>query len=328
MKIKEAADKLGISPRAIRLYEKRGLLSPAKQEGNRYRVFADNDIWRLQTIVSLREAGMSLNDIKHALAGWETNGMEELRYYLELQRSIIMSEWLQLKQVIETADRMIELVKTDQAVSLDHLYALASASRRLREQRSNWQDRWDFNRLAPTHDERVAESTGSYADYEQALDNAIRMVHPNAGERGLDIGTGTGNLAGRFRERGCVMSGVDQSREMLRLCQVKHPDMDTRVGNFLALPYLKEQFDFVVTSFAFHHLSREQQSLALEEMRRVLKPGGRICIADLMEASPLPQAAGQAGYPSVRQLAAWFAERGLATEYVQINEQLHVICAR
>jgi len=154
--IKDAADKLGITPRAIRLYEKRGLLSPAKQEGNRYRSFAEKDLWRLQTIVSLREAGMSLADIKQALEMWEDRGMEELQYYLELQRSVLMSEWLQLKQIVETADRMIELLKSERTLPLEHLFGLASASKRLREQRANWKDQWDFNRLAPTHDERVA----------------------------------------------------------------------------------------------------------------------------------------------------------------------------
>ncbi len=326
MNIKEAADRLGITPRAIRFYEKKGLLSPAKQESNRYRTFSDPDIWRLQTIVSLREAGMTLSDIKQALEKWEVNGMEELQYYLELQRSILMSEWLQLRQILETADRMIELLKDERALPLEHIFGLASASKRLREQRDNWKDRWDFNKLAPTHDERVAASAGNYADYGEALERIAGLIAPMKGERGLDIGTGTGNLAGKLLERGCEMSGVDQSREMLRLCQAKHPGMETRLGNFLALPYLGEHFDFVVSSFAFHHLAGDQQRLALEEMDRVLKPAGRIAIADLMN----PEGGGEAssGYPSVRSLARLFSERGYTAEVRRLNERLHILYAR
>jgi len=323
--IKEAADKLGITPRAIRFYEKKGLLSPAKQEANRYRTFSEQDIWRLQTIVSLRESGMSLSDIKQALEKWEADGMEELQYYLELQRSILMSEWLQIKQIVETTDRMIELLKNERSLPLEHIFGLASASKRLREQRVNWKDRWDFNRLAPTHDERVAASEGNYADYGEALERIVRLIRPAKGERGLDIGTGTGNLAGKFLELGCAMSGVDQSREMLRLCQAKHPAMETRLGNFLALPYVREQFDFVVSSFAFHHLTGDQQGLALEEMDRVLKPPGRIAIADLMNAEEHAQV--RSGYPSARALSRWFAEHGYTADLYSLNERLHVLIA-
>lgn len=325
MNIKEAADKLGITSRAIRFYEKKGLLSPAKQASNRYRSFSEQDIWRLQTIVSLREAGMSLSDIKQALERWEVDGMEELQYYLELQRSILMSEWLQIKQIVETTDRMIELLKNERVLPLEHIFGLASASKRLREQRINWKDRWDFNRLASTHDERVAASEGNYADYGEALERIVQLIAPAKGERGLDIGTGTGNLAGKFLERGCAMSGVDQSREMLRLCQAKHPAMETRLGNFLALPYVREQFDFVVSSFAFHHLAGEQQQLALEEMDRVLKPSGRIAVADLMDAEENAQA--RSGYPSVRALSRWFAEHGYTADLHSLNEHLHVLIA-
>jgi DNA-binding transcriptional MerR regulator len=100
VKIKEVADKLNLSPRAIRLYEAKGLLSPTKQVDNLYRTFTEKDIWKLQTIISLRESGMSLKDIKQALENLDEDNTEELQYYLELQRTVMMSEWLQMKQVI------------------------------------------------------------------------------------------------------------------------------------------------------------------------------------------------------------------------------------
>ena len=71
------------------------------------------------------------------------------------------------------------------------------------------------------------------------------------------------------------MSGVVPVQRMLRQCQRKFPALDVRLGNFLAIPYLEGEFDFIVSSFAFHHLKDEQQLIALAEMRRVLKPRGR-----------------------------------------------------
>ncbi len=45
VKIKEVADKLKVSPRAIRFYEDKGLIAPSKQEDNQYRTFHDEVIW-------------------------------------------------------------------------------------------------------------------------------------------------------------------------------------------------------------------------------------------------------------------------------------------
>ncbi|XID91305.1 MerR family transcriptional regulator [Paenibacillaceae bacterium WGS1546] len=326
MRIKEAADKLGISARAIRLYEKKGLLSPAKQENNGYRIYSEREIWRLQTIVSLREAGMSLTDIKQALEKWERNETEELQFYLELQRAVLTSEWLKLEQALDTADRLIGLLRMEGALPLEQVFRMAQDSRRSRTKRDNWTDRWNFDRQASTHDERVAVGEGSFADYAEALDAVVARVAAEEGERGLDIGTGTGNLAGKFIDAGCAMSGVDQSREMLRLCQAKYPGMETRLGNFLALPFVRDRFDFIVSSFAFHHLDNVQQELALEEMRRVLKPSGRICIADLM-AGTEDEGHGQAAYPSLPALVEWFGKRGFGTKTLRLNERLHILYA-
>ncbi|MCD9022089.1 MerR family transcriptional regulator [Cohnella silvisoli] len=326
MKINEVAAKLKISARAVRFYEEKGLFSPAKQANNLYRTFTEKDVWRLQTIISLREAGMSISDIKSALETWDENNKEELQYYLELQRTVMMSEWLQIKQVIDTTDQMITLLKTEKSLPLEHIYRLAEASKKLREQRSSWTDKWDFNLLASTHDEQVASHSGHYADYDEALDIIVESIAPAQNELGLDIGTGTGNLAARFMELNIAMSAVDQSKEMLRLCQRKYPALETRLGNFLALPYLEGQFDFVVSSFAFHHLNDVQQLLALEEMRRVLKPHGRICIADLM-VSNAPSDENIDQYPSIQILNDWFESNGFHVKSHQINPLLHILYA-
>ncbi len=113
MKIKEVAEKLNISPRAIRFYEEKGLVIPDKQANNQYREFSEQDIWRLQTIIALREAGMTIDDIKRALEKIEGADKQELQYYLELQRSVMFSKWLEIKQIIETTDYMISILKRE-----------------------------------------------------------------------------------------------------------------------------------------------------------------------------------------------------------------------
>lgn len=329
LKIKEVADKLNISTRAIRFYEEKGLIAPTKQDNNQYREFNEKDIWRLQTIISLREAGMSVTHIAKALEEIEGKDHEELQYYLELQRSVMFSKWLEIKQIIETTDHMIHIVRSQQFLPLDDIFELAEGSKRLREQRNSWQDQWNYDYLASNHDQLVINDSLTYKDYEEALNLTLQWISPIPDEVGLDIGTGTGNLAGKLMNQGVRMSGVDQSKEMLKQCNKKFPDMETKLGNFLAIPYLDGQFDFVVSSFAFHHLTDQQKILAIHEMRRTLKPHGRICITDLMVTNhdtDLPTEENKY-YTSLTDLLHWFDTMGYVTKYHQINELLHIVYA-
>ena len=326
MKIKEAAERLGISQRAIRFYEKQGLLSPSRQQHNGYRAFGEEDIWRLQTIVALREAGMPIADIRTALAEIDAKDEDRLMELLELQRSVMFAKWVEMKQMIETADRMIETLRQNRTLPIDDIYQLAESSRILREQRV-WEDRWGFDELAGDHDRLVREDKTKYPDYDEALRLIVKRAAPVRGERGLDIGTGTGNLAGLCLEAGAAMAAVDQSKEMLKACRRKFPEVETRLGNFLALPYLDGRFDFVVSSFALRHLTGSQILLAVQEMRRVLKPHGRICIADLMTIGESGACgSNETGLPLPALLDA-LETNGYITKLDQMGERLHVVLA-
>ncbi|MNQ94614.1 putative methyltransferase YrrT [compost metagenome] len=287
---------------------------------------------------------MSISDIKIALNDSAVEDKEQLQYYLELQRSVVYAQWLEFKQIIETTDTMIDILKRNESLPLDDIFSLAEGSKRLRETRKNWQDTWNFDHLAHTHDEQVLHNDNEYRSYQEALDLTLQWVKPKAGERGLDIGTGTGNLAATFIKAGIAMAGVDQSREMIKQCQNKHPHMEVKLGNFLAIPYMDNQFDFAVTSFALHHVSPEQKWLALDEMRRVLRPHGRICITDVMfedeqaKENYMKQLIEQGQfdlhttiqkqhYSICSALLAWFDDNGYITKHKQINESLYIVYA-
>jgi demethylmenaquinone methyltransferase/2-methoxy-6-polyprenyl-1,4-benzoquinol methylase/phosphoethanolamine N-methyltransferase len=118
---------------------------------------------------------------------------------------------------------------------------------------------------------------------EQTVDLAALRV----GERVLDVGCGTGEVAQRARARvgptGQV-SGIDPSADMIAVAQHKAAraglDIDYRVGAIEALPYPEASFDVVLSSLMMHHLPDDLKSAGLAEVRRVLKPGGRLLIVD------------------------------------------------
>ncbi len=284
MKINELARKLGISTRTIRFYEQNGLLPGVIREDNRYRVFSDEDVWRLQTIIALREAGMTVKDIREVLesesAHHAVTDRERLRYYLELQQALLAGQWLEMRRMAETTSQMLELLQKEQELPLQEFFELAQQARQLRELRHNWRDHWNFDQRAEEHDRHVHTDHTAYPGYDEVLTHTAASVRAAQGERGLDLGTGTGNLAGRLLAQGANMAGIDQSREMLKQCRSKFPAMDVRMGNLLSIPYDDRSFDFVVSSFAFRYLAEQELPLALAELQRVLKPHGRICITD------------------------------------------------
>lgn len=97
-----------------------------------------------------------------------------------------------------------------------------------------------------------------------------------AGRRILDAGCGAGPLSAALRDRGAVVTGVDASAAMLALAR-------RRLGDDVALhradlsdrlPFPDASFDDVTASLVLHYL--EDWGPALAEMRRVLRPGGRL----------------------------------------------------
>jgi SAM-dependent methyltransferase len=99
------------------------------------------------------------------------------------------------------------------------------------------------------------------------------------GRRVLDAGCGSGPLSAALRDRGAVVSGFDQSAGMLEQARRRlGADADLRVAELgRPLPFPDGDFDDVVASLVLHYL--EDWGPALTELRRVLRPGGRLIMS-------------------------------------------------
>jgi SAM-dependent methyltransferase len=100
-----------------------------------------------------------------------------------------------------------------------------------------------------------------------------------AGRRILDAGCGAGPLFAALRDRGAVVTGIDKSAGMVRLAGRRlGDDADLQVAELgRALPFDDGSFDDVTASLVLHYL--EDWGPALAELRRVLKPGGRLIVS-------------------------------------------------
>ena len=97
-----------------------------------------------------------------------------------------------------------------------------------------------------------------------------------AGRRILDAGCGSGPLFAALRDRGALVTGIDKSAGMLRLARRRlGEDADLKVAELGSpLPFPDGTFDDVTASLVLHYLKDWGPPLA--ELRRVLKPGGRL----------------------------------------------------
>jgi SAM-dependent methyltransferase len=100
-----------------------------------------------------------------------------------------------------------------------------------------------------------------------------------AGRRILDAGCGAGPIAERLRDRGATVAGFDSSAKMLELARRRlGPEADLRVADLSSpLPFGDDVFDDVIASLVLHYL--EDWTGPLAELRRVLRPGGRLIVA-------------------------------------------------
>src|SRR6185369_1421913 len=107
----------------------------------------------------------------------------------------------------------------------------------------------------------------------------VRRVDPAAGEKILDLAGGTGDIAFAMTKRGAKVTVCDINPEMLKAGQARaldkgfHKKIEWVEGNAETLPFDDNSFDAVTIAFGLRNVTHISQ--ALEEVARVLKPGGR-----------------------------------------------------
>ena len=150
-----------------------------------------------------------------------------------------------------------------------------------------------FKALTPLFDSVVAATTRE-SRFKRAL---LEGAHLGPGDEVLDLGSGTGTLAieAKRSQPGCSITGLDADPDIVAMARRKAAEADADVrfdqGLSTELPYSDDSFDHVLSTLFFHHLMPADKVATLLEVARVLRPGGRLHVADWTRgADPLQRA--------------------------------------
>jgi SAM-dependent methyltransferase len=116
----------------------------------------------------------------------------------------------------------------------------------------------------------------------RALRRALALAAVPPGARFLDVGCGTGRWVRRYGELGFSIVGVDATIGMLKMARARGTRAPLTTGLAQSLPFFDAAFDCLSDITVVQHIPYELQSKALKEMVRVLKPGGRMILMELI----------------------------------------------
>ncbi len=131
--------------------------------------------------------------------------------------------------------------------------------------------------------ELIARSVG----FRDLRDRIVELAEPQAGHTVVDVGAGTGLLTLTFAELTARVWAVDSSPAMNEYLRAKAASADLDnvepvLASAVSLPLVDDLADLVVSNYCLHELRHADKYRALAEARRVLRPGGRLVIGDMM----------------------------------------------
>jgi len=146
-----------------------------------------------------------------------------------------------------------------------------------------------FTELAPRYERSVDAELKLFWgwDYAGFVDYIIDQIPINENDQVLDIATGTAVIPIKIMQKkilGSTIVGLDITEAMLQRGNQKINAIDLTssirlaCGNAMKMPFTQNSFDVVICVLATHHMD---VPLMLSEMARMLKPGGRISVADV-----------------------------------------------
>lgn len=139
-----------------------------------------------------------------------------------------------------------------------------------------------FSTIADRYD--LITAVLSYGQDARWKARLIREARIHSGDRALDLACGTGDIAFAAADRGARVVGLDLTPRMLELAHRKSSRASFVTGDMTSLPFPSGRFDLVTTGYGLRNVP--DLSKAIDEIARVMKPGGQFLSLDFNKPEP------------------------------------------
>lgn len=123
-----------------------------------------------------------------------------------------------------------------------------------------------------------------FAGYKDVLNYIYNQVRENSYSSVLDIGFGTGLLTTQLYNEGYQITGIDFSSNMIDIAKKKMPNatlMNWDFASGLPIEIISNKYDYIISTYAIHHLSDEGKIEFIKSLLKLLKVNGEILIGDV-----------------------------------------------
>jgi ubiquinone/menaquinone biosynthesis C-methylase UbiE len=138
-------------------------------------------------------------------------------------------------------------------------------------------------------DARVADAElmARGAGFSALRERILELAEPHAEHVVVDVGAGTGLLTLAFADRAARVWAIDSSPAMCEYLRAKAAsaglaNVETVLASAISLPLVDGVADLVISNYCLHELRSADKERALAEAKRVLRPGGRLVVGDMM----------------------------------------------
>ncbi len=184
-----------------------------------------------------------------------------------------------------------------------------------------------FDSVAPRYD--VMNDLMSMGLHRGWKAYTVLVADARPGQQVLDIAGGTGDLAMAFARKvgpGGLVVHTDINEAMLRTGRDRLIDAGIAVPSLVCdaekLPFATDRFDLVAVAFGLRNMTHKEQALA--EMRRVLKPGGKLLVLEFSRvAPPLEKAYEWYSFQVLPRLGRWVARDEASYRYLAESIRMH-----
>jgi DNA-binding transcriptional MerR regulator len=144
-KVGDLAKISGVTIRTLRYYDQIGLFSPSDQTQSGHRLYNESDLILLQQILSLKELGLTLEEVKSVLTGDYYSPLE----IVTLQKSRIKEQIKQQQKLLEQLEYVSKLMKRKTPLTIEDFTTLLQAMKISHEKltvqwKTNWESRLDL----------------------------------------------------------------------------------------------------------------------------------------------------------------------------------------